>query len=121
MGGRGKKKSKDGTTHPVSSLPQSPGHDHLRSSCSLIERYLWSCAPHRPCGHLGEDVSIEFGMGTGGSYILILLPLLGQKPVHKVLLADLVHGDAVITDESPLCIPWASWSGASKFSMGSER
>lgn len=64
---------------------------------------------------------VECGVETGGNHLLILLPLLGQQPVHKVLLADLVHGDAVITDERPLCISWASRSGASKLSMGSER
>jgi hypothetical protein len=58
--------------------------------------------------------------GVGGDDSLILLPLLGQQPVHKVLLADLVHGNTVVTDESPLCIPWASRLGASKLSMRSE-
>lgn len=51
---------------------------------------------------------------------LILLPLLGQQPVHKVLLADLVHGDTVVTDESPLGVPGASRSGATDLSVESE-
>lgn len=52
--------------------------------------------------------------------LLILLPLLGQEPVHEVLLADLVHSDAVVTDESPLGIPGASRSGASDLRVESK-
>lgn len=33
-----------------------------------------------------------------GSYLLVLLPLLGQQPVHKLMLEDLLHKDAVIAD-----------------------
>lgn len=51
---------------------------------------------------------------------LILLPPLCQQPVHKVLLADLVHGDAVVTDESPLGIPAASRCRASDLRVDSE-
>lgn len=51
---------------------------------------------------------------------LILFPLLCQQPVHKVLLADLVHGDTVVTDESPLGIPAASGLGATDLSVESE-
>lgn len=51
---------------------------------------------------------------------LILPPLLCQQPVHKVLLADLVHGDTVVTDESPLGVPGASRSGASDLSVEPE-
>lgn len=50
---------------------------------------------------------------------LILLPLLCQQPVHKVLLADLVHGDTVVTDESPLGIPAASRCRASDLRVDS--
>lgn len=52
---------------------------------------------------------------------LILLPLLCQQPVHKVLLADLVHGDTVVTDESPLSIPGGSRLGVTDLSLESER
>lgn len=51
---------------------------------------------------------------------LILLPRLCQQPVHKVLLADLVHGDTVVTDESPLGIPAASRCRASDLRVDSE-
>lgn len=52
--------------------------------------------------------------------LLILFPLLCQQPVHKVLLADLVHGDTVVTDESSLGIPTASGLGATDLSVESE-
>lgn len=51
---------------------------------------------------------------------LSLLPLLCQQPVHKVLLADLVHGDAVVTDEGPLGVPAASRCRASGLGVDSE-
>lgn len=62
-----------------------------------------------------------WGQEGVGSPLLILLPLLGQQPVHKVLLADLVQGNAVIADESPLCISPVPRPGATKFTVGSER
>lgn len=52
---------------------------------------------------------------------LILPPLLGQQPVHKVLLADLVQGDAVVTDERALGIPRASRPKAADSGVGYER
>lgn len=67
-------------------------------------------------GHRPERGVIE--PGTGNS--LLLLPLLRQQPVHEVLLADLVHGDTVVTDESPFGVPAASRWGAADLRVESE-
>lgn len=60
------------------------------------------------------------GAGKGTHDSLALLPLLRQQPVHKILLADLVHGDAIVTDESAFGVPGGSWLGAAGLSVEPE-
>ena len=93
-----------------------------KERCHLGLSITWPVWPQPVASSEGRKA--EPGTGNRRSVSsdsLILLPLLGQQPVHKVLLVNFVHGNTVVTDESPFRVPGASRLRAAHLSMRSNR